>query len=100
GRDGRLARAGGAADEDDQRQVEVLQLAEAAQAADRARPVRLAEHLDGELLETLELDALLAPVGEVLLDALRQLVGPPGRTPDRNQRPRHQPPRVRLARPP
>ncbi len=48
--DRRLARARGAADQDDQRHVELVELLVAPKASDRERPVRLAEHLDRQAL--------------------------------------------------
>ena len=56
GRDRRLARAGRAADEDHDRQVELAELLVAAQALDRLASLLLAEHLDRERLEPLDLD--------------------------------------------
>src|SRR5439155_13399977 len=87
-------------DEHDDREVELLQLAEAPEAADRFEALVLAEHLDGELLDMLELDALLAPALQTHLDPLRQLVGAAERHPDCHERTRHQPLGIRLVRRP
>src|SRR5207247_7838682 len=94
--DRRFARAGRAADEDDHRQIELLKLAQAAEPPDRLRALLLAQHLDRELLDTIELDGLLPAVDQILVDPLRELVGPTERAANRDQRPRHQPLRVRV----
>ena len=62
GRDGRLARAGGAADEQDDREVELLQLPEAPQPDDRRRALGLAEGLDRQLVEAVEVERLVGRV--------------------------------------
>ena len=93
-----MTRAGRAPDEDDHRQIELLELTEAAEPPHRLRALLLAQHLDRELLDTLELDALLSALGQILVDPLRELVGPPERDADGDQRPRHQPFRVRVFR--
>ena len=73
-----------------------LELAVAAQPADRARAVALAEHLDGELLEPVELDAVArcAPRDRARSAAPARTRG--RRDAGRNQRARHQALRVRL----
>ncbi len=95
-RDGRLARAGRAADEDDHGQVELVQLTEAPEPADRLGALGVAEHLEGELLDPLEVRALLATLDEVLVDALRQLVRTSERDADRDEGAGHQALRVRM----
>src|SRR5437667_48915 len=47
-------------------------------------------------IEALELDALLAVFSEILLDPLRELVGPPDRDAHGDESPRHQTLRVRV----
>ena len=74
-RDGRLPGAGRAADEQDDRELERLQLGEPAELPHRAAAGLLTEHLDRELLEPLELDRTLVPVREVELDPARERVG-------------------------
>src|SRR5581483_5646349 len=86
GRDGRLAGSGRAADEEDQRQVELAELPVAAEPAGRLRALVLAEHLAGELGEPLVVECLLAAFAEVGLDAQRELVRADGRDPGRHQR--------------
>ena len=98
GCDGRLPGPGRATDEHDHREVELLQLTEAPESADGLEAFGLPEHLDGELLDVLELDALLASDLQTLLDPLRELVGAAERHPDRDESARHQPLRVRLVR--
>jgi cyclic 2,3-diphosphoglycerate synthetase len=56
------------------------------------------EHLHGELLEALELDALLGVLGEILLDPLRELIRTADRDADGDESPRHQAFRVRVLR--
>src|SRR5262249_6883716 len=79
------------------RDVERLQRRVTPQAIGGAPPLLLAEHLDGELLEALELERRLAAVGEVELDPARDAVGALGGHAGRDQSPRHQPLRVRKA---
>src|SRR5262245_33331036 len=59
GRDRGLTRARRAADEDDERQVDLGEIAEAAQPADGLLALVLAEHVLGELLDPVELDRVL-----------------------------------------
>ena len=94
-RDRRLAGAGRAADEDDDRQVELAQLLVAAQLPQRLAALDLAEHLDGELLEPVELDDVAAALGEVVADAARERVRAIRRDADGHQRAGHQAARVR-----
>src|SRR5579884_1922835 len=93
--DRRLARPGGAADQHDDRQVEVVELRQPAQPADGLDALGLAEHLAREHLEPLERDRPLACLGEVELDPARELVGLVGRHPGGDQRARHQALRIR-----
>ena len=58
GRDRRLAGSRGAADEQDDRHVELLQRVQPAEPAHRAAALVLAEHLGGELAEPVEVDAV------------------------------------------
>ena len=91
GRDGGLAGAGAAADEQDHRLVELLQVAEAPQAADRARPGLLAEQVDGELAQPVEVDRELPALRQVGLRAPRELVRPLLGQPDRDESARQDP---------
>src|SRR5262249_27115291 len=92
----RLARAGGAADEQDHGQIELAELGELAQAAHRVERLLLAEGLDRELLYPFELERLLPALDEVLVDPARELVGADARHTHGDERAGHQALRVRL----
>src|SRR6266540_2019850 len=94
GGDARLPGASGAADEHDDRPVELLELLEAEQLAHRLGAFFLAEHLDRELLEPVEVDHALVALGEVELEPARQHVRPLDRDAGRHERLRHQALRV------
>src|SRR3954447_24386772 len=64
------------ADEDHDRQVELPELLVAAEALDRLASLLLAEHVDRERLEPLELDPPLAALAELVVHAARQRVRP------------------------
>ena len=81
-RDGRLAGPRRAADEDDDRHVELLEIPVAAETSDRLLPFLLAEDADRELLEAVQGDRVLLAVEEILLDPPRDLVRAHGRDPD------------------
>src|SRR3954447_22297366 len=95
GRDRRFAGARRAADEDHDRQVDLAELLIAAQTLDRLASLLLAEHLDRERLEPLELDAALAAFAQLVVDAVRQRIGTVAGDPGGHERARHQPTRVR-----
>src|SRR6185312_14583012 len=95
--DGRLAGAGGAADQQDDRQVELVEVLEAAQPAHRGRAVLLAERLPSQLLEPLERDRLAAALRQLRVGRQRDLVSPVGRDAGSHQRTRHQALRERQA---
>jgi hypothetical protein len=90
GGDGGFARAGGAADEQDQRQVELVEIAVAAQALHRACTVLAPELLQRDLLEPLDRGRRAASRGEVGLDRDRELVGAVGGEARGDQGARHQ----------
>ena len=69
----RLAGARGAADQDDDRHVERLQIGEALQPTDGAVALRVAQRLLRELREPLGVDRAIAAFGEVDLDPAREL---------------------------
>src|SRR5205823_10789628 len=58
--------------------------------------VALPENLEREHVQPLELERLLAPLAQILVDAPRELVRAHRPDTDRDERPRHQPFRVRL----
>ena len=74
--------------------VELRQVAVAAQAAGGAQPLPLAERLDRERGQPVEIEAVGPALGEVGLDPPRELVRAVGREARDHQRPRHQPLRV------
>src|SRR5262249_7725062 len=94
-RDRGLAGTGCAADEDHDRQVELTELLEAAQTLDRLASLLLAEHVDRERLEPLDLDAVLPALAQLVVDAARQRIGAVPGHPGGHERARHQPARVR-----
>ena len=94
GRDRRLARAGRAADEQDDRQVELLELAVAAQPPDRLRALAPRRAPRPRAPATRSSSTLARRGRSVLLDPLRQLVRAPERDADGDQRARHQALRV------
>ena len=94
GGDGRLARAGRAADEEQDRQVERVQRGVAAQAAHDVGALLVAEHLARELLDPVEVGGARVALGEVDLDPRRQLVRALDRDAGGDERPRHQALRV------
>src|SRR6266542_315824 len=96
GRDRRLARARGAADEEEDRQVELLQLLVAPEPPDRIAALLLAEHLDRELLEALELDPLSPARQQIRVEPPGKLVRTHRPDADGDQRACHQPLRERL----
>src|SRR5581483_3937819 len=89
-----LPGSGGAADEDHDRQVELPELLVAAEALDRLAPLLLAEHLDGERLEALQLDLAASPLEQLVPDPARERVRTVACDSGGHQRARHQPARV------
>ena len=94
----RLSRACAAADKDDDRQIEGLQLAVTAQPAYRVDTFAHSQNVLRQFLEALEVDRGLAALLEIGLDAERDLPRLHRRQAGRHQRPGQQPLRVR--RPP
>jgi hypothetical protein len=91
----RLAGPGGAADEQHDRQIQVLERLHAAQTANRPARVRLAEDLDGELGEAVEVEAVGVSLLEIGVGPARELVRARQRQAGGCERPRHQPLRER-----
>ena len=95
GRDRRLARAGRASDEQHDRHVEGAQRGEPPHPEHDLAALGLAQQLDGDLLEPVELDGAASHADEVELEARRQLVGRVHRDAGGEQRAGHHPLRVR-----
>ena len=96
GGDRRLAGAGRAADEHDQRQVERLQTSASRRKRSTARAPSSAPSISRrERFEPVEVDGALAAFRQVDLEPARELVRTVGRHADRDQRARHQPLRIR-----
>ena len=74
-RDGRLARAGRSADEQQERLVEPLQRVDPAQPANGARRLLLADELGGELAQAVEVERQRAAFGKVAVRTARDQVG-------------------------
>src|SRR5205085_2259231 len=87
----RLARAGRPADEQDDRQVEVVEAPQQAQAPDDRRRLLLAPRPDGELVQALHRHRSSPGRREVGLGSERELVGTGRRDAGRDQGPREQP---------
>jgi hypothetical protein len=85
GRDRGLPRARRASDEQDQRQVELVQVAVAAQALHRDAAVLASERLERDLLQPLQRRRRTILRGEVGLDGDRELVGAGGGEPGGDQ---------------
>src|SRR5581483_3767051 len=94
GGDGRLPRPCSAADQQDDRDVELLQLAVSPQPANRLHALVLAEHLLRQLFEPVEVDRP-PPLVQLRLDAERELVRPHRRHAGSHQRPGEEALRVR-----
>jgi hypothetical protein len=94
GGDSRLARPGRAADHDDDRHVQALQVRQPPQAPHGALALFVGEHLACEHVQTFDLERPLAALGEVELDPARQLVRRVRRDADRDQSARHHPLRI------
>ena len=97
GRHGRFAGAGRAADQQDDRQVEVVEAAEEAQPPDHLGALLVPPHPDGKLLQPLERGGVAARGRQVGLRRQCQLVRPLGGDAGGDQRPREQALRERQA---
>ena len=92
--------SGRAADEQDDRDVELAERMELPQAPHRAAALRLAEHLGGELAEPVEVEAVGAALREIGVGAAREVVRARHGQPGGRERARHEPLRPRAARRP
>ena len=90
GRDRRLAGPGRAADEQDDRRVELLDRVQAAKPPDRSPALLLAEHVRGELGEPVELDAIGAARRQIGVGASGEIVRAGHAEARGGERPRHE----------
>ena len=89
-RDRRLADAGGAADQDHERHVELLDLAPPQEVLRVAVPGGLGQHLEGQLRELVGGERRGAPLAQALLDLLGHLIRPERRQPGDHDLRRHE----------
>ncbi len=89
--DRRLAGARGAADEEDDRDVELPERVQVPEPPHRAAPLRLAQHLRRELGEPVEVEAVGPALGHVGVGAPRELVRARHGQPGGRERAGHQP---------